>query len=99
MVTLSAMGVSIIVGTLLPIVVGLVTKSAARTEIKVAVQSFCAMVAGVIVSATMNDGTAIISWDTLFLAWLGWVNSMTSYLGVFKPFNANDKLAPTVGIG
>lgn len=99
MVTISAVGVSIIVGTLLPIVVGLVTKSTARTEVKVAVQTLAATVAGVIVSATMADGTAIVSWETLFLAWLGWVNSMASYLGVYGKIGLNDRLAPTVGIG
>lgn len=104
--TISAVGVAIIVGTLLPILVGLLTHVDAPPKVKVVVQSVLAAIGGVVVHGITNDGVAIVSWDAIVTAVLVWIQSTAAYLGVFKPLTwgadnsgINSALLPELGIG
>lgn len=98
-VTLAPLVVSMIVGLAIPLVVGLVTKSGASAQLKQVVTILLAGIAALITSSTVADGSAVFSLETLLLTGMTWLVSIASYLGVYRPLNANDHLAPDRGLG
>lgn len=94
--------VSILVGTVLPILVGLVTKLNASSALKSILLLTFAAVEGLIVNATVTDGSAVFSWHTVAVAGIGWVTAVASYYGLLKPTGVspvvNDKTAH-LGVG
>jgi hypothetical protein len=96
---LAPIAVTIVLGTLVPFVTGLVTKYLASEKLKAVVNLTLAAIVGVLTASTVVDGSAILSEDTLILAGLAWVQSVASYLGLWKTLNINAHLAPAVGLG
>lgn len=100
---LDALTVQVAVGMLIPIVVGLITKFSTSSGVKALAMLILNAVQTLIVTATMADGTAIISKQT-FIAWaLALVVSVASYAGVYKPLNVTSstetgKLKPGKGL-
>lgn len=99
MITLNSTFVVIIVGTLIPILVGVMTKLDASPRIKSIINIVLNGVQALIVSSVTADGAAAISKQTAVLWALGVITSIATYLGVWKPNNIPQKLLPNVGIG
>lgn len=95
---LSALTVTAVVSLFIPIVVGLITKADLNTLWKGAINIVLSAVNAAIVTATVADGTAVFSKETLIAAFFGMVVSLATYLQVYKPLDTNSKLLPTKGI-
>ena len=91
---------TLIVGTLLPVVVGFVTKSNASERTKAIVALVAAAVATVTMRA-LDDGTDLVVDSALIGEFLTLViTTVATYLGWWKPvLNVNARLAPRFGIG
>lgn len=97
--TVNAMVVTIILGTILPILVGLITKLDAPSGMKGAILIVLNAVQAGIVSATTADGSASFTTESLVLFAFGIATSLSTYYGVYKPLDVPSKLAPEFGIG
>lgn len=97
--TLTVMITTLIVSYLIPAATSLITKANASTWLKQFVTALLAAANGVIVTATQLDGTAVISKSAVVLALGSFIAAQAAYVGVYKPHNANGKLAPNSGIG
>lgn len=93
-----ALGVQLIIGLVIPFLTGLLTKLNASATVKQVVTIVLAGVSALIVSSTVGE-EAVISWETLGYAALGWLVAVLSYLGLYQPHNLNAKTAPDKGIG
>lgn len=97
--TLGPLAIQAIVGTLIPVATGLVTKSAAGPSVKQAVTAFLAAVSGLITASVAETGVAVISVETALLAFLAWIVAVATYNGVYSAQHLNDRLAPNRGLG
>lgn len=86
--TIDALVVTMLVGTILPILVGLVTKSTASSGLKGVALLFLSAVQGFVVNQTVADGSAVFTTEGVLLALLGFVAAVASYFGVLKPTGA-----------
>lgn len=98
-ITLAPLVVTMLSGLVIPLIVGLVTKSGASAQLKQVVTILLAGIAALITSSTLADGSAVFSLETLLLAGMAWLVSITSYLGVYRPLNLNDHTLPDRGLG
>lgn len=100
---LSALSVQLLIGLVVPIVVGLITKLTTSSGLKALVMLVINAAQTLLVQATMADGTAIISKQT-FIVWIfALIVSVASYAGVYKPLNLTSsteggKLSPNRGL-
>lgn len=86
-VQLSALTVQIIIATIIPLVVGLVTRYTTSSGFKALMMLVLNAVQTLIVQSTMADGQAIIDKST-FIQWvLTLLTSIGLYAGVYKPIN------------
>lgn len=99
MITINSTFVTIIVGTLIPILVGILTKFDASPRVKSIISIVLNAIQALIVSSVTADGAAAISKQTAILWALGVITSVATYTGVWKPNNVPAKLLPNVGIG
>ena len=99
MITINAALVTAIIGTLIPILVGLVTKFHASSSVKSILSIVLNGIQALIVSSVTSSGDAIISKETILLWVVGVVTSVATYTGVWKPNNVISKLLPNIGIG
>jgi hypothetical protein len=99
MLTLTPLTATMLVSLVLPIAVGLVTKTSAPPLLKQIVAALASAATGLIATATQIDGTAVLSRQALLLAVISFVAQQATYLGVYKPQDANAKLVPNFGIG
>lgn len=97
--TLSAVVVTLIVGTFVPLLVGLVTKIDASSKLKGAIMLVINAAQGLIVAATTATGEAVITVDALILFLTGVAMSLLTYYGLYKPNDVASKLAPEFGVG
>lgn len=103
-IEMSALTVTIIVSTIVPILTGIITKANLIGWAKGLVTIALNAVNALIVTATVADGTALISQET-FIAWaLGVVISVAMYAGVYESAGLTSsrnggKLFPESGIG
>lgn len=98
-ITVSAMLVTLISGTVIPLVHGLVTKLSASGPVNVIVGMALSAIAGVLGTATVLDGVAIFSSTTLIQAFLAWLAQVAMYARIWKPIGVYDKLLPGQGLG
>ena len=77
----------VITATLLPLLVGIVTKMAAPGALKSILLIIFGTVATAIAVSTGADGIAVISKTTLIESFQTVVTSIAMYYGVFKPTN------------
>jgi hypothetical protein len=99
-----ALVVSAGVGTLVPILNGLLTKVTLPSAVKGVITIILSAIVALITSATLADGTAVISWLTFLMWFLTTVGAIAAYVNIYKPLNLtsstpNGKLAPNSGIG
>jgi hypothetical protein len=98
-ITLSALVTTMLVSYILPALVALVTKLQASTWLKQFVNALLSALTGLITTAVTLDGTAVFSQNTLVLALGSFLLSQASYVALYKPYDANSKVAPGVGVG
>lgn len=98
-VVLDANLVQLIVAVLIPIVTGLLTKSAASATVKQVVSIVLVGAAALIINGVTDGGDAVFTLQTLYDAVLMWVIQIATYLGVYKPHDVNASLAPQSGLG
>lgn len=70
-------------GTLVPIVVGLITKANLHGGVKAVINLVLVAVVGLIGTAQVTDG--VLTQETLFTAGIALVTSMAMHFGVWKP--------------
>lgn len=90
---------SIIVGVLLPFVVGLITKASANDRFQAIVGIVVAAVGAIVVRATTVDGAAVLDQALVLDVFMVYAPQLLMYLGVYKKFDINAKLAPNSGLG
>lgn len=98
-IRLDPMLVTFVVAVLLPLLVGIVTKANAPTALKQVVSIAASIATGLVVTATQVDGVAVISKQAAFYAFVAFAVQTATYLGIYKPQNANANLAPSLGVG
>lgn len=86
-ITLSALSVSLLLGLLIPVVTGLLTKYSTSSGLKGLVTLVQNATQALVVSATVGDGTAVISEETFVTFCLSLAISIATYAGVYKPLN------------
>lgn len=96
---INATGVMLLLSLVIPAVVGLVTKYNAPPVVKYVVTLLASTVASVVNAAITLDGTAVVSKEAAILAGVQFLTATLVYLGLYKPVDANAKLAPNSGIG
>lgn len=89
---------SIVVGTILPVVVGIVTKQVASGALKSSLLALLSGAAGVANNA-LNDG-GIFTKETLIAAAATWVTAVATYYGFLKPSGVSNAVnTKTANIG
>lgn len=96
--TLSDTGVRLLIGLVLPVVLGLIVKVTNPEWVKVIGGIVVAAIAAVITENIQDNGTAVLSWDMFVGAVLIYVPQIVSYLGIWKPLDLNNRLAPDKGL-
>lgn len=86
-----------VVGPLLPVVVGLITKSKAAAQLKAVLNMAVAFIAGLV--NQLVDGSAVWSKELVIATVVAYVISVSTYFGAYKTFEANTKLLPNLGLG
>lgn len=100
--TLSALVTTMIVGSLIPILVGAVTKLQAPAWVKAWLHLLLSAIAGGITSAITLDGTAVLSRATLLNACATWLVGIAAYHGFLRPTNISTAVnvaTKDIGIG
>lgn len=90
--TLGATVTAFIVGTLLPVLVGIVTKLQSPEWVKAWLHALLSAVAGAFVVAVKLDGTAVFSKETILAAAGVWIVGIAVYHGFLKP----TKISPVI---
>lgn len=91
---------SLIVGVVLPILVGVVTKELASGGLKATLLALFSGVAGLVNGAINADG--VFTRESLYAAATTWVIAVATYYGYWKPTGAAQKVAQATdkaGIG
>lgn len=99
MITLNAIFVTSLIGVLIPVAVGLLTKLKASSSLKAVLNIVLSAVQSLIVSSMIDGGGAIISKNTFILWVLSLIVSVASYTGIYKPTGISQKLLPNSGLG
>ena len=94
-----AFTVTALVSLAIPVLTGLLTKINAAPAVKQVVTIVLAAINTLIVQSTLADGTAVISKENGLLWAVSTGIAITSYLGIYKPHDANAKLSPDTGFG
>lgn len=94
-----AFTVTALVSLIIPVLTGFLTKLNAPTTLKQAITIVLAAVNTLIVDATVGDGGAIITKENGLLWAVSTAIAVFSYLGYYKPHEANAKLNPDKGLG
>jgi hypothetical protein len=96
--TISALVVTVVVSYVIPIITAFLTKSSASTNTKNLVTAVLAAVNGLIVGGVVNDGTAVLSKESIIFAIGSFILANTSYITLWKPRQINQKAAPDKGL-
>ena len=99
MILVPALLVTALVTLVLPAVTAFVTKANASTTVKQVVTAFLSAVSGLLITATQLDGTAVVSKEAALFALSTFIVTQATYWGLYKPHDANQKIAPEVGVG
>jgi hypothetical protein len=96
---IEALAVTFIISLVLPIIVGVVTKASASVQLKQVVLIITTGVATLINTNLTDTGDAVLSWNTVAYWGIALIATIASYLGLYKPYDANDHLVPGAGLG
>lgn len=86
---------TIVVGSLLPILVGIVTKKVESSGLKASLLLFLSALSGL--AATAINGGGIISSQTLVAAVVAYVVAVASHFGFYSPSGITDKVQENLG--
>jgi hypothetical protein len=93
--TISAAGVSIIIGLVLPVLYGLVLKPTAPASVKAIGGIFVAAAASLVQNAVRaEDGVAVVSMAMVVQTALIYIPQVAAYLGVWKQLDVNTRTGP-----
>lgn len=98
-VRLDAMLVVVLVSFVIPALTGALTKITAPAWVKQVVTLVLAAANGLITSSAMDDGSAVITKEAALMALLSLAIALTSYLGIYRPNDANGHLLADKGLG
>lgn len=98
-ITLTPVVVSLLTGTVIPVLVGAVTKSGASRRLKQAVTLVLSGIAALIFAGVTGDGSSVFTLETVAYAAMSWASSIAIYNDVYKRLDLNEKLAPERGLG
>lgn len=91
-VHLSAVVVTLLVGTVIPLVSGLISKANSKwTGLATIILN---AITALVVTATLSDGTAVFSQQSLLTAFSGIASSIAIYYSVWKPNNLHNNVTP-----
>lgn len=91
-ITLAPQTVQIILGVLLPLLVGIVTKLNASKAVKSFVLLILSLIGGTLSQAIASDGSAFFSQETLISVATTWVVAIASYYGLWKPSGTSESV-------
>lgn len=74
---------SLVLGSVLPVLVGLVTKKVASRRLKASMLAFLSGLAGVLASAQGTNG--LFSKETIILSGGVWITAVATYYGLLQP--------------
>lgn len=95
MLTISAAGVSIIIGLVLPVLYGLILKPSAPSSVKAIGGIVVAAAASLVQNAVRaEDGVAVISMAMVVQTALIYIPQVAAYLGVWKQLDVNTRTGP-----
>lgn len=77
--------VALILGTLIPLVNGVVTKLTTSSTVKAIVTLVLSAIAGIVNVSLVDGGGAVVSWSTLNAAAITFIVAIATYTGVWKP--------------
>lgn len=98
-VTLDPQVIAGVVGTLIPILVGLLTKLDAPRGLKAVANAFLSALSGVLVTVLDGDGSFVVG-EFLTSAGIAWITSVATYYGLYKPTGTAQKVQDkTAGFG
>lgn len=97
-IRLSALTVTLLISVFIPILTAIATKLGTNDTVKGLMTLVLNLVSASVVSWQLADGSAVVSQETLVAALIGFVISVASYLGFYKPVNLNSKMAPEKGL-
>lgn len=83
-VALAAPIVTIIVGLLIPILNGLLTKLSTSSGVKALLTTFLAGASAVVTNGILADGSSVFTTQTLYTFLITWGISVLSYVGLYK---------------
>lgn len=100
MLRIAADWLDLVLKLLIPVAVALVTKANASARVKAVVSMILAAAVTLLTEARLDDGSALLSFDTVQTWALNLSVAVATYLGFWRPVvDVNDKAAPEVGIG
>lgn len=103
--TMSLATWAVLQGTVIPILVGILTKVNAPDPIKVLINLLLNALGGLVAVVVVSDGVATLSLNAIVAAGLGFVASIASHYGFWKPLGvtgsnpSTNRLAPARGLG
>lgn len=103
-IVINAPIVTIVMGLLIPVLNGLLTKWTMPSWVKFAITALMNTVVAVFTANAADNGDVVFSRPTLYSAILGTVISFVAYNGLYKPLNVTSstptgRLAPRRGLG
>lgn len=99
-VELAPLLVTALTSVVIPLLTGLLTKLDAPSSVKSITMLVLATVNGLIVNATMTDGSAVITKEAALAALISILTAAVSYDKLLKPIGATTKLqAKTANVG
>lgn len=99
MIQINPMTVSLITGSILPVLLGLMLKYSQSEKVKMVTSILVNALAALIINAVNDQGIAVLSWNMLGLFLVQFVTATTTYLGIFKNLNINYKLPTPLPMG
>jgi hypothetical protein len=88
--------VSLVMGTLLPVVVGVLLRDGTPNWVKVVVGGAVAVLATLIKEAIQADGSATFSQDFVIQFFMVWIPQVAAYYGIWRPLSINTVTGPGV---
>lgn len=89
---LDAYTVTILLGLVIPLINGFVTKCSTSTTVKALITLLLSAVAGIVNVSITEGGGAIISQSTIKSTALTFLIAVTTYVGLFKPLELTSSL-------
>lgn len=83
--TLDALMVTMLISTVIPILVGLVTKLNASSALKATLMAGLSIVNGLVANSVDDNGSAFISKQAVVLAFFSFVTAGATYARLLKP--------------